>query len=123
VDAPSFYLRYSKPSVQVRGKFDEKVALRDHPKVRDMWPPGPGGAYGRGVTIPIDDSDVLEQVFYYAPVGQAKADVSLKTLHQGHYHTRDLFIDDAGFAQRLALFLRDKVGRRIADLGALEIDF
>jgi hypothetical protein len=49
--------------------------------------------------------------------------VSLKTVQKGQYHTRDLLIDDADFAQRLALFLRDKVGRTIADLGMLEIDF
>ncbi len=32
-------------------------------------------------------------------------------------------LDDADFAQRLALFWRDKMGRTIADLGILEIDF
>jgi hypothetical protein len=100
-----------------------KVALQCHPKLRGIWPPDPGGAFARGSTIPIDGSDVLEQVFYYAPVGHAKANVSLKTVQKGQYHTRDLLIDDADFAQRLALFLRDKVGRTIADLGMLEIDF
>ena len=123
-DAPSFYLRYSKPSMPVHAKVGPpKVPLQYHPKLRDIWPPNPGGFFGPGFTIPIDGSDVLEQVFYYAPVGHAKADVSLKTVHEGHQHTRDLLIDDANFAQRLASFLREKVGRRVADLGMLEIDF
>jgi hypothetical protein len=100
-----------------------KVALQYHPKLRDIWPPEPGGGFARGTVFPINGADILERVFYYAPVGHAKADVSLKTIYQGHYHTRDLLIDDADFAQRLAAFLRDKVGRTIADLGMLEIEF
>jgi len=100
-----------------------KVALQYHPKLRNIWPPDPGGAFAPGAAIPIDGSDVLERVFYYAPVAQAKANVSLKTVYKGQYHTRDLLIDDANFAERLALYLREQVGRTIADLGKLEIDF
>jgi hypothetical protein len=100
-----------------------KVALQYHPKLRNIWPPDPGGAFAPGTTIPIDGSDVLERVFYYAPVGQAKANLSLKTVYQRQYHTRDLLIDDANFAERLASFLREQVGRTISDLGKLEIDF
>jgi hypothetical protein len=109
--------------MQSPAKFGTKVALRFHPKLREIWPPEPGGHFGRGSTIPLDGSDVLQQVFYYAPVGHAKANVSMKTLHQHQYHTRDLLIDDVDFAQRLASFLRAKVGQKIADLGTLEIDF
>ena len=100
-----------------------KVALQYHPKLRDIWPPEPGGAFAPGAAFPIDGSDVLERVFYYAPVGQAKANVSLKTVYSGQYHTRDLLINDANFAERLASFLREQVGRTIADLGKREIDF
>jgi len=100
-----------------------KVALESHPKLRGVWPPEPGGAYARGASFPIDGSDVLEHVFYYAPVGHAKANVSLKTSYEGRYQARDLLLDDAYFAERLASFLRGKVGRKIADIGRLEIDF
>src|SRR5580704_9750134 len=119
-DAPSFYLRYSKPLMQLQTKISSsKVTLQSHPKLRGIWPPEPGGGYAPSLVIPLGGVDVLERVFYYAPVGHAKANVSLKTVYQGHYHTRDLLIDDAGFAERLASFLRDKVGRTIADLGTL----
>ena len=100
-----------------------KVALQSHPKLRGIWPPEPGGAYAPGSVVPIGGEDVLERVFYYAPVSHARANISLKTVYQGHYHTRDLLIDDADFAERLASFLRDKVGRTIAELGTLEVDF
>jgi hypothetical protein len=100
-----------------------KVALQYHPKLRDVWPPEPGGAFAPGASFPIDGSDVLERVFFYAPVRQAKANVSLKTVYKGQYHTRDLLIDDANFAERLASFLREQVGRTIADIGKLEVDY
>ena len=100
-----------------------KVALQYHPKLRGFWPPEPGGAFAPGAEFPIDGADVLERVFFYAPVGQAKANVSMKTVYKGQYHTRDLLIDDANFAERLASFLREQVGRTIADIGKLEINF
>ena len=90
---------------------------------QDIWPPEPGGAFAPGTVFPIAGSDVLERVFYYAPVGQARANVSLKTIYNGQYHTRDLLIDDSNLAERLASFLREQVGRTIADIGKLEIDF
>jgi hypothetical protein len=123
-DAPSFHFRYSNSSMHLQTKLARaKVALQYHPKLRDLWPPEPGGTFAPGAAFPIDLSDVLEQVFYYAPVGQAKANVSLKTLYKGQYHTRDLLIDEVNFAERLAAFLREKTGRTIADVGKLEIDF
>lgn len=100
-----------------------KIALQYHPKLRGLWPPEPSGPFARGSTFPLDGSDVLERVFYYAPVRHAQANISLKTVHQGQHQTRNLFIDDPDFAQQLASFLRDKVGQRIADLGAMEVDF
>jgi hypothetical protein len=100
-----------------------KVALQSHPKLSGIWPPEPGGAYAPGAVIPLGGVDVLERVFYYAPVGHAQANVSLKTVYQGHSHTRDLLLDDSDFAARLAAFLRDNVGRTIAEIGTLEIPF
>jgi len=109
--------------LQTKVGSNKKIALLYHPKLRGMWPPEPGGAFTAGSASPIGGADVLESVFYYAPVGHAKANVSLKTIYQGQYHTRDLLIDDSDFAERLASFLRDKAGQTVADLGNLEIDF
>jgi len=100
-----------------------RVPLRLHPKLREIWPPDPGGAFGPGTEFPLQGQDVLKQVFYYAPVSHAKANLSLKTFYKGNYHTRDLLLDDADFAQRLASRLRHEIGRTIADLGQLELDF
>jgi hypothetical protein len=123
-DAPSFHLRYSKSSMQLQAKIkNAKVALQYHPKLQSSWPPQPGGAFAPGTAFPLDGSDVLERVFYYAPVGHAKANVSLKTAYRGRHHTRDLLIDDPDFAQRLASTLREGVGQTIADIGKLEIEY
>jgi hypothetical protein len=100
-----------------------RVPLRLHPKVRDIWPPDPGGAFAIGTELPLDGQDVLEQVFYYAPVSHAKANVSLKTLYKDHYHTRDILLDDAQFAQSLASRLRQEIGLTINELGQVELDF
>jgi len=100
-----------------------RVQLRLHPKLRDLWPPEPGGAFGPGTEFPLGGEDVLQQVFYYAPVSQARASVSLKTTYKGQPHTRDLLLADVEFAQKLASRLRREVGRTIADLGQVEIDF
>jgi hypothetical protein len=99
------------------------VELRLHPKLRDVWPPEPGGAFGPGTEFPLGGQDVLEQVFYYAPVADTKANVSLKTFYKGQYHTRDLLLRDVDFAEKLASRLRTEIGRTIADLGQIELDF
>ncbi len=100
-----------------------RVQLRLHPRLRGLWPPEPGGGFAPGAEFPIGGEDVLEHVFYYAPVGQAKADVSLKTSYKGHHHTRDLLLDDPDFAQSLTSRLRKETGRTIAELGELELEF
>jgi hypothetical protein len=97
--------------------------LRLHPKLAALWPPEPGGAFSRESAFPIAGEDVLEQVFYYAPVGQAKANISLKTNFRGGYHTRDLLLDDESFAQRLATRLRQEIGHTIEAIGQVQLDF
>lgn len=110
--------------MQLQAKAEHaNVALRYHPKLSTFWPPQPGGVFGSDTVFPTDGSDILERVFYYAPVGDAKANVSMKTVYKGQYHTRDLLIDDANFAERLVSFLREQVGRTIADIGTTEINF
>src|SRR5664279_3213058 len=100
-----------------QAKFDRpKISLQDHPKLRNQWPPDAGGAFRPGDAFMLGTDDVLERVFYYAPVGNAKADVSLKTSYQGRHQSRDILLEDAEFAQRLASFLRDKVGQKISEL-------
>jgi len=101
----------------------QRVQLRLHPKLRDMWPPEPGGAYQKGGRVPLDLKDVLTQVFYFAPVERAKADVSLKTSYEGAYHTRDILLDDPNFARILADRLRKEIGKTIEQIGQLEVDF
>jgi len=97
--------------------------LRLHPKLAGMWPPEPGGAFSRGSAFPLAGEDILEQVFYYAPVGHAKANISLKTNFHGGYHTRDLLLDDDSFAQRLATRLRQEIGQTIEAIGQVQLDF
>jgi hypothetical protein len=99
------------------------VELRFHPKLQEIWPPEPGGAFAPGTSFPQGGEDVLQQVFYYAPVTPAKANVSLKTVFQGHPHTRHLFLQDAEFAQALAVRLRQEIGRTIQEIGGIKIDF
>jgi|SRR5439155_6718557 len=100
-----------------------QVPLRLHPKLQEIWPPEPGGAFEKGTEVPVGGQDVLEQVFYYAPVSHARANVSLKTFYKDHHHTRDLLLTDVEFAQRLASRLRQEIGRTVADLGQVELDF
>src|SRR5262249_7566627 len=99
------------------------IELRLHPKLRGLWPPEPGGAFPRGSTFPLAGEDILEQVFYYAPVGDAKVNISLKTNFRGGYHTRDLLLDDESFAQKLATRLRQEIGHTIDAIGRVQLDF
>jgi hypothetical protein len=99
------------------------MELRQHPQVRDQWPPEAGGAFDRGSELPQGGEDVLEGVFYYAPVDNAKADIALKTVFKGHALTRDLLLTDAKFAERLASRLKEHVGKSIAELAEIPIDF
>ncbi len=99
------------------------MELRKHPQVRDQWPPEAGGAFGRGFESPQGGEDVLESVFYYAPVANAKANIALKTLFKGHEFTRDLLLSDARFAERLASRLKQHVGKTIAELAETSIEF
>lgn len=99
------------------------IALRLHPKLQGIWPPEPGGAFQRGTDFPLSGQDVLKQVFYYAPVSHAKANVSLKTFYKGAFHSRDLLIDDVEFARRLAERLKHALGKTVSELGEIEIDF
>lgn len=118
---PLSLLRYSMVVPTTMSQL--RVALRDHPKLRQLWPPDASGAFSRGHKIPSNNEDVLDRVFFFAPVSHAKANVSLQTLYDGQRHKRDLLLDDPDFAQRLATFLRDKVGMTIQDLGGVEVDF
>lgn len=99
------------------------IELRQHPKLAGLWPPEPGGAFPKGAKFPLAGEDVLKQVFYYAPVGTAKANISLKTYYEGGFHTRDLLLDDEIFAQRLTTRLREKIGRTIEEIGRIQLDF
>ena len=96
--------------------------VRTHPKLRDVWPGEPGGAYQKGTTEPIGGEDILREVFYYAPVAGAKPNVTLSTDYRGTKHSRDMLIDDAGFASRFAGWLRKHEGQSIASIGNLPLE-
>jgi hypothetical protein len=100
------------------------IIVRQHPKLRDHWPPEPGGAFPRnqGFRSPEGGADILEQVLYYAPVGRAKADVALSTKYEGQCFTRDILLDDAEFASRLASWLRGQLGRSIREIGEMTME-
>src|SRR5205085_9099519 len=99
------------------------MELRKHPKLREQWPPEPGGAVGRGFASPQGGEDVLEGVLYYAPVANAKANIALKTGFHGQHLTRLLFLKDPSFAETLASRLRHHVGKTIAELAEIPIEF
>jgi hypothetical protein len=97
------------------------MIVREHPKLRDLWPPEPGGAVTQGFQSPEGGADTLEQVLYYAPVGRAKANVALLTKYKSHAFTRDLQLDDAEFASRFATWLRSQIGHPISEIGETNI--
>ena len=99
------------------------MIVHNHPKLRDTWPPEPGGAFRSSYRLPEGGADVLEQVLYYSPVTNAKANIALRTRFEGHEYTRDILLDDPLFATRLASWLRRHVGSTIQEIGNLEVDF
>jgi len=108
----------SAPNVQFR-----RMELKDHPKLREFWPPEPGGAFRPGTEFPLHGEDVLESVLYFSPVNRADANIVLRTRHANHIHTRDLLLNDAKFAEALAAFLKNQVGKEIREIGQLEVQF
>jgi len=107
---------------QARQPARPKVILRNHPQLRDQWPTEPGGAFRPGYRSPEGGIDILEQVLYYAPVANAKANVALLTKYEGQQFTRDLLFDDPAFASRFVSWLRQHIGRTIHEIGELDID-
>ncbi len=96
--------------------------VRSHPKLRDVWPGEPGGAYDRGFRAPVGGEDILREVFYYAPVAGAKSNVALSTEYQGQKFTRDMLLEDAKFASRFASWLREHSGQSIRAIGELTLN-
>lgn len=96
--------------------------VRTHPKLRDVWPGEPGGAYHGGAQIPMGEEDILREVFYYAPIAGAKPNVTLSTEYRGTKHSRDMLIEDAEFASRFAGWLRRQEGQSIATIGNLPLN-
>jgi len=99
------------------------MILRDHPKVRDIWPPEPGGAFRTGFQSPQGGVDILGEVLYYSPVANAKADIALRTTFGGQEFTRDILLDDAAFATKLASWFRQQTGKTIQEIGGSELGF
>jgi hypothetical protein len=116
MDAPSFL-------------FDQHVEagtsmeLRNHPKLRDQWPPQPGGAFAKDFEVPLAGEDILQDVFYYAPVADAAADIALKTNFKGQLLTRDLLLSDSRFAEQLVVRLKQNIGKTIADIAEIPLEF
>jgi hypothetical protein len=104
----------------VRGR--AAFAVRSHPKLRDLWPGEPGGAYDHGYRAPLDANDILREVLFYAPVAGANSDVALVTDYQGQRHTRDIILEDATFARKFAAWLRKNTGRSIQEIGDLPLE-
>jgi hypothetical protein len=100
----------------------EFFKVRNHPKLRDVWPGEPGGGYERSFRVPLAGEDILREVFYYAPVAEAKANVALLTEYERQKNTRDMLFHDARFASRFANWLRHRVGQSIQAIGDSEID-
>ena len=56
-------------------------------------------------------------------MANAEADIALKTVFKGHEFTRDLLLSDARFAEKLASRLKEHVGKTIAELADIPIEF
>jgi hypothetical protein len=121
-DAPSFLLWAARMQSQASQAARPPMILREHPKLRDVWPPEPGGAVAAGFRSPQGGVDILEQVFYYAPVGDATADVALLTKYEGQSFTRDLLLTDPQFAKDLATWLRGQIGKSVQQIGELPLN-
>ena len=99
------------------------MILAQDSRLHGIWPPGAGGSYRNNPQFPQRGYDVLKEVHYYPPANDEKANMALLTEHAGLEHTRDLLLDDAAFAARLASEPRRHLGRTIDEIGGLELNF
>lgn len=99
------------------------MKLRDHPQLRAQWPPDPGAATPHTYKVPEGGRDVVAEVVHLPAAATSKANIELRTTYEGQSHSRYILLDDAQFAEKLASRLRKEIGRMVADLGDIEVDF
>lgn len=91
--------------------------LRNHPKLRDHWPPPWGTAYAPGDKFLIGEQGTLKTVVLQSDR------VVLTAEYEGNTHTGALPSDDPTFLERLYERLNQSLGHSLSEVGDLEIDF
>ncbi len=99
------------------------MKLREHPALRDQWPPVPQSTDFGSNKSPVGDVDVLEWVLWYPPAFGRPASLVLRTRHRGRNYARDLQLDDTEFGEQLIALLKRQIGLTVGKIGELECDF
>jgi hypothetical protein len=98
------------------------MKLRDHPNLVDGWLPQPGGAFDASYLAPLEQRDVLDEVLLQHAVGSGHPCIALRAVYLGNPHTRDLFVRNGDFAEKLFTLLRQQRGEILVRIGDLEVD-
>jgi hypothetical protein len=99
------------------------VKLRNHPQLRDLWPPEPQSTSFGSNKSPVGELDVLEWLSFRPSSPGWPATVTMNTTYNRRNFVRDLSLDDSQFAQELAAHLRPLIGQTIGKIGDTEIEF
>ena len=95
------------------------MKVRDHPKIIG-WPPQPGGTNVTAEIPQAESQPVLKEVH----VGSVRdKSIPLSCVFKGNVFTYDVQTEDAIFARKLAATFSKYLGRRLEELGNLDIDF
>ncbi len=98
------------------------MKLREHPAIREQWPPAPQSTDFGSNKSPVGDVDVLEWVLWYPPAFGRPASLVLRTRHRGRNYARDLQLEDSHFGEQLMALLKRQIGLTIGKIGELELD-
>ncbi len=98
------------------------MKLREHPAIRDQWPPAPQSTDFGSNKSPVGVVDVLEWVLWYPAAFGRPGSLVLRTRHRGRNYARDLQLEDSQFGEQLVVLLKRQIGLTIGNIGELEIE-
>lgn len=99
------------------------MKIHEHPALHEQWSPAPQSTAVGSSKSPVGNRDILEAVYFYAGSRQLQPNVTLTTSYAGRTYARDIFLEDRGLAEKLALLFKQHIGKTVAELGDLEIGF
>lgn len=98
--------------------------LRQHRKLKGRWPGTSGGSYGPDDTfMPSGEVGTLVDVDVLVDAEGREEGLKLKIQHEGREESRTIGIEDKSFLETLRNFLKEQVGRSLAEIGSMEADF